>query len=141
MTLDPSSPPLTRGSVRVVGTGLLGTSVGLALSVRGVDVVLHDPSPTAAALARDMGAGRLPTGDASGEPALVVVAAPPDVTAEVVEAELRRWPTAVVTDVASVKAEPLRAVTAGDVGLLTTGEHRVTGEYRVTGEHRVAGER
>ena len=48
----------TRGPVRVVGTGLLGASVGLALATRGVDVTLDDPSRTALALARDVGAGR-----------------------------------------------------------------------------------
>ena len=35
--------------VRVVGTGLLGTSLALALQARGVDVTLADTSPTAAA--------------------------------------------------------------------------------------------
>ena len=64
----------TRGPVHVVGAGLLGTSVGLALRARGVDVVLTDVSPSAAALARDLGAGRRHRpGDAP--PALVVVAA------------------------------------------------------------------
>ena len=35
--------------VRVVGTGLIGASIGLALRARGVDVVISDPSPTAQA--------------------------------------------------------------------------------------------
>ena len=45
--------------VRIVGTGLIGTSLGIALSRAGHDVILEDPSPTAVALARDLGAGRL----------------------------------------------------------------------------------
>lgn len=108
------SPVATRGPVRVVGTGLLGTSVGLALRALGVDVVLHDTSRTALAIARDMGAGRLP--EPGDEPVrLVVVAAPPDVVADVVAAELEANPDAVVTDVASVKAsvrDGLRALGA-----------------------------
>ena len=77
--------------MRIVGTGLLGTSVGLALATHGVDVVLHDPSRTALALARDVGAGR-PARPDDRPPALVVVAAPPDVTADVVRAELEALP-------------------------------------------------
>lgn len=46
------------GPVRIVGTGLLGTSIGLALSERGVDVSLADASPASLALAVDYGAGR-----------------------------------------------------------------------------------
>ncbi|GMA19572.1 hypothetical protein [Arsenicicoccus piscis] len=50
-------------TARIVGTGLIGTSLGLALRRAGWDVSLTDPSPTAAALARDLGAGswRAPT--------------------------------------------------------------------------------
>ncbi|MEH3077675.1 MAG: hypothetical protein PGN11_13575 [Quadrisphaera sp.] len=76
----------TRGPVHVVGTGLLGTSAALALRARGVETTLADPSPTAAALARDLGAGRLRQDD-DAPPALVVVASPPDVTAP------RWWPS------------------------------------------------
>ncbi|WP_306232388.1 prephenate dehydrogenase [Agrococcus beijingensis] len=94
-----------RGPVRIVGTGLLGTSIGLGLAARGVEVQLSDASPTAMALAADYGAGRAAAeGDA---PELIVVAVPPDVTAQVVAAELAAFPDAVVTDVASVKAVPL----------------------------------
>ena len=62
----------TTGPVRVVGTGLLGASVGLALTQHGVDVQLQDPSRTALALARDVGAGT-PADPTSPAPALVVV--------------------------------------------------------------------
>jgi len=120
----------TRGTIRVVGTGLLGASIGLGLRARGVDVVLADPSPSALALARDLGSGRLSTGQ-EPEPALVVVAAPPDVTAEVVALELATWPTAVVTDVASVKAGPLARVAeaGGDLSRYVPG-HPMAGRER-----------
>jgi prephenate dehydrogenase len=120
----------TRGPVRVVGTGLLGTSIGIGLAARGVDVVLADPSPSALALARDLGAGRLPA-DGDPEPALVVVAAPPDVTADVVLAELAAWPRAVVTDVASVKAGPLARVRAAGADL-----HRYVPGHPLAGRER-----
>ena len=92
----------TTGPVLVVGTGLLGTSLALALSAVGVEVQLSDTSPTSLALARDMGAGQ-PRRDGDPEPRIVVVATPPDVAAQVVVRELAAHPEAVVTDVASVK--------------------------------------
>lgn len=97
--------------VRVVGAGLLGTSVALALRTRGVDVTLVDTSPVSAALAADMGAGTV-AGPDDAPPDVVLVAAPPDVTAAVVTAELTAWPDAVVTDVASVKSRIVDAVVA-----------------------------
>ncbi|NLW13301.1 MAG: prephenate dehydrogenase [Trueperella sp.] len=91
---------LTESPVLVIGTGLLGTSIALRLRRAGVDVHLEDASPVAASLARDLGGGSIEPVD---EPTIVVVAIPPDVTAPVVRRALDRFPTAVVTDVASVK--------------------------------------
>ncbi|KQZ88230.1 prephenate dehydrogenase [Phycicoccus sp. Root563] len=116
--------------VRIVGTGLIGTSLGIALSRAGYAVVLSDPSPTACALARDLGAGSLA---AQGDPApdVVVVAAPPDVAGEVVAGELDRWPQAVVTDVASVKVAVLDRVRdlGGDLTRYV-GSHPMAGRER-----------
>ncbi len=106
----PSADRRRKPVVRVVGTGLLGTSVGLGLSAAGHRVLLADPSPTALALARDLGAGEADRGDAP--PDLVLVAAPPDVTAQVLVAELARHPQATVTDVASIKDGLREAVEA-----------------------------
>ncbi|CEA07763.1 prephenate dehydrogenase [Arthrobacter saudimassiliensis] len=103
------------GPVLVVGTGLLGTSIGLGLRSRGVDVLLTDVSPSAAAVARDIGAGRLLGEAPDAAPQLVVVAAPPDVTARLAAQALADFPDAVVVDIASVKsvvAEELRALGA-----------------------------
>ncbi|EYR64856.1 hypothetical protein N866_03375 [Actinotalea ferrariae CF5-4] len=123
------SPAATRGPVRVVGTGLLGTSIGLALRAHGVDVVLHDPSRTTAVLARDVGAGRLATDDDA--PRLVVVAAPPDVTPDVVLAELAAHPDAVVTDVASVKTAVLAELERSGADLTRyVGSHPMAGSER-----------
>ncbi|MDJ0458876.1 prephenate dehydrogenase [Pseudarthrobacter phenanthrenivorans] len=95
------------GPVVVIGTGLLGASIGLGLRGRGVPVFLSDPSPTNQAVAVDIGAGR-PLADLGGAgPQLVVVAAPPDVTADVVSKALADYPDAVVVDIASVKADIL----------------------------------
>ncbi len=124
----------TVGPVRVVGTGLLGASIGMGLRALGVDVLLHDPSPTARALARDLGAGRLPGAD-DVPPRLVVVAAPPDVTADVVAAELRAHPSAVVTDVASVKQRPLTEL-AQQLGDDHDSLRRYVGGHPLAGRER-----
>jgi prephenate dehydrogenase len=126
---DPAGPAATRGPVRVVGTGLLGTSVGLALRAHGVDVVLHDPSRTTVLLARDVGAGRPAAADDA--PRLIVVAAPPDVTPDVVRAELDAYPGAVVTDVASVKGWVLEELRRSGADLTRyVGSHPMAGSER-----------
>jgi prephenate dehydrogenase len=113
----------------VVGTGLLGTSIGLGLSSLAVDVVLDDVSPSTLALAVDYGAGRRT--EASDTPRLIVVAVPPDVVAPVVAAELARYPEALVTDVASVKAGPLVELeAAGAPTERYLGSHPMAGRER-----------
>ena len=117
------------GQVRVVGAGLLGTSIGLALSKLGVDVIMSDTSRASQALAVDYGAGRQPQD--SDSPALVVVCVPPDHTAEVVARELATFPRAVVTDVASVK-QPILAELRGLGAQLSNyvGSHPMAGRER-----------
>ncbi|WP_174150357.1 prephenate dehydrogenase [Microbacterium halophytorum] len=119
----------TSGTVRVVGAGLLGASVGHALSRAGVDVALADTSPAQLRLAIDYGAGRAA---ADGDrPSLVVVCVPPDVVADVVEAELKAFPAAVVTDVASVKLAPLVELRSRGADLTRyIGSHPMAGRER-----------
>lgn len=119
----------TSGTVRVVGAGLLGSSIGHALRSLGIDVALADASPAQLRLAIDYGAGRAAApGDS---PALVVVAVPPDVVADVVERELHDFPGAVVTDVASVKLDPLRTLRERGVDLTHyIGSHPMAGRER-----------
>lgn len=119
----------TAGPVLVVGAGLVGASVGLALRAEGVDVLLADASPAALDLAVDYGAGRRPrSGD---EPSLVVVAVPPDQIAPTVARALAHHPSALVTDVGSVKQRPLeelRALGVDDARYL--GSHPLAGRER-----------
>jgi prephenate dehydrogenase len=94
------------GPVLVVGAGLIGTSVAMALSREGVAVHLRDVDPTVAHVA----ASRAGLSDAppADDPAVVVVATPPDQLAETIAAALDDFPQATVTDVGSVKAAVLR---------------------------------
>ncbi|VEG26218.1 prephenate dehydrogenase [Actinomyces howellii] len=128
---NPSATVSTTGPVLVVGSGLLGTSLALALSAAGVEVQLEDTSPTSLALARDMGAGR-PRDPQDEEPRLVVVATPPDVAAAVVIDQLAAHPGAVVTDVASVKERVAAEVSAsaGRQARRYVGSHPMAGRER-----------
>ena len=117
------------GQVRIVGSGLLGASIGLGLRAHGVDVIVEDASPSARNLAIAYGAGRAPAADDA--PGLIVVAVPPDVTADVVAAELERYPDALVTDVASVKVAPLDELRARGADLSRyLGTHPMAGRER-----------
>jgi prephenate dehydrogenase len=100
--------------VLIVGTGLMGTSLGLALRRRGVRVHVADTDPEALAAAESLGAG---TCEPPAEPVpLAVVAVPPAATGPVVVELLEAGAAEFVTDVASVKVLPHRVVNerAGD---------------------------
>ena len=115
-----------QGSVRIVGAGLLGTSIGLGLTKLGVEVTLEDSSPANLKLAIDYGAGARAS-DAD-QPTIIVVCVPPDVTASVVTRELNSFPEAFVTDVASVKAQVLAEL-----------ENQGSDLSRYVGSHPMAG--
>src|SRR6476469_2399136 len=117
------------GPVLVVGAGLLGTSIGLALRRRGVDVALRDVNPENLRIATTIGAANRDADDV--DPVLVVVAVPPDHLAEEVAVALRST-RATVTDVGSVKGAPLAAVRClapDEVGRYV-GSHPMAGSER-----------
>ncbi|HSK55349.1 MAG TPA: prephenate dehydrogenase [Jiangellales bacterium] len=119
------TPVFPRG-VLVVGAGLLGTSLGLALRREGVAVHLRDRNPDTVAAAVARGAG-----SASPTPSqvdLAVVAVPPAATGRTVAAVLDEGVAAYVTDVASVKVLPAREVAA-----------RTATAARYVGGHPMAG--
>ncbi|GAB3668906.1 prephenate dehydrogenase [Nocardioides korecus] len=97
---------LLHGPVHVVGAGLLGTSIGLAVARAGIEVWLSDSSREHVRTASGLGAG-VPA-PASGVPQLTVVAVPPDHIADAVAAALDRG--GVVTDVGSIKSLPLAMI-------------------------------
>lgn len=120
------------GPVLVVGAGLLGTSIGLALSRHGVEVWLSDVTSENVRTASGLGAGiAAPTG---GEPALVVVAVPPALLGPEIARALTTYDAAVVTDVGSVKSEPLAHLRTHlpEAGLITryVGSHPMAGSER-----------
>ncbi len=118
------------GPVLVVGAGLLGTSIGLALRRRGVEVLLRDVNPDNVTIAVSLGAG-VPAAE-TPRVQLVVVAVPPDHLAEEIFSALTSG-DAIVTDVGSVKGAPLREVSARvDAAQLAryVGSHPMAGSER-----------
>ena len=116
------SEPLPQ-PVLIVGAGLVGTSLGLALRRHGVEVVLSDRDPAHLRTALGLGAGRAYDGGPVG---LVVVAVPPDHVGPEIARALAET-DAVVTDVSSVKTAPLSALDG------------VSGTERYVGGHPMAG--
>lgn len=117
------------GQVRIVGAGLLGTSIGLGLCKLGLDVIMEDASPANEKLAIDYGAGRATKPEDS--PSLIVVCVPPDVTGRVIAAELAAYPAAIVTDVASVKAS-----ISADLASRSADLSRYVGSHPMAGRER-----
>jgi prephenate dehydrogenase len=109
--------------VLIVGTGVLGTSLGLALRRREVEVLLSDRNAEHLRTASGLGAGHPYAGQQVG---LVVVAVPPDHVGSEVARALADT-DALVTDVGSVKTAPLRMLDG------------VSGIERYAGGHPMAG--
>lgn len=130
MTTDlPDSERPLGGPVLVVGAGLIGASVAMALAAAGVETYVSDLDPRVSHVAASRGAG------ADTEPPddvrLVVVATPPDDVGKAVLRALSAYPGAVVTDVSSVKAKPLADVQAGGVDASRyVGSHPLAGSER-----------
>lgn len=110
---EPGTAPAGRVPVStvVIGTGLIGTSVALALRARGAAVWLADHDGDALRLAVSLGAGQpLPPGGVpAGQAEVAVLAVPPAAVAAELRAAQQRGLARCYTDVASVKELPLAA--------------------------------
>jgi prephenate dehydrogenase len=113
----------------VIGTGLIGTSAGLALAGRGVTVHLVDHDPEQARTAAALGAG---TDDAPEGPVdLAIVAVPPAHVAATLADAMRRGAARGYLDVASVKGGPRRDLEALGLDLSAyIGTHPMSGREK-----------
>jgi prephenate dehydrogenase len=94
-------------SVRIVGSGLIGTSIGLGLVQRGIKVQMVDADPKAQSLAIDLVGGVIVV-----DPDLVVLAMPTSQLSAVIESENQLNLQSTFIDVGSVKSEVLLHVEA-----------------------------
>jgi prephenate dehydrogenase len=121
-----ASVPVPLGPVLIVGTGLIGTSIGLSLRRAGVEVLLDDVIPGQAIVARELGAGAVLSPD--DRPSIVVVSVPPRHAAATIARVSREFPGAVITDVTSVKGAVLQeAIALGAEPARLVGGHPMAG--------------
>ncbi|WP_190329537.1 prephenate dehydrogenase [Streptomyces venezuelae] len=116
-------------TMAVIGTGLIGTSVALAVTRRGVTVFLADRDPAAARTAAALGAGIVDP--PAGPVDLAVIAVPPSLVGAVLAEAQERGLAAAYTDVASVKAGPERAALSR-----APDPHRYIGGHPLAGRER-----
>jgi len=110
-------------TIRIVGAGLIGTSIGLALKAAGASVAFVDTDPNAQLLANDLvKAGK------SESPDLIIIATPPSAFKSAIERESTLNPEAILMDIGSVKTKPI--VEVSTIEGLT---------YRFCGTHPMAG--
>ena len=86
--------------VRIVGSGLIGTSIGLGLALKGVGVSMHDLDPRAQGLAEDLikSPSNMPVD-------LVIFATPIGALNSILNEEFDANPKAGFIDIASVKSK------------------------------------
>jgi prephenate dehydrogenase len=110
--------------VRVVGAGLIGTSIALGLANRGVSVELHDEDQRALGLAKDLLAPHMK----AGIPDLVIIATPPKTILSVLKREFSYNPQATFIDVGSVKNNLVLEVEAlTELAVRFVGSHPMAG--------------
>ena len=110
-------------SVRIVGAGLIGASIGLALKAAGASIQFVDVDANAELLANDLvKAGKFE------DPDLVIIATPPSAFKSAIEREATLNPEAILMDIGSVKTKPLLEVSTLD-GLL----HRFCATHPMAG--------
>lgn len=97
--------PKSFSQVRIVGSGLIGTSIGLGLVQRGVHVEMIDSDPKTQSLASDL----IGTHEIK-PPDLVILALPSAQLQMVLEREFQLNPNSTFMDVGSVKTEVLLKV-------------------------------
>lgn len=94
-------------SIKVIGAGLIGTSLGLQMKSQGCAVEMIDIDLNNAKLAQE-----LVKGVALDDPEMVIVCVPAAVTADVVLQMLKDYPEAIICDLASVKSNVINQVYA-----------------------------
>ena len=97
-------------SIKIVGSGLIGTSIGLALASHGVKVEMADIDPNAAKLANDLVAS-----SPAVDPEIVLYAGPSSGLISALESELEVNPNSKFIDIGSVKIKSLLEVSKSSI--------------------------
>ena len=104
--MSPKSPENGQfASIKIIGSGLIGTSIGLALANKGISVEMADIDPKAAKLANDLVASV-----AAANPEIVLYAGPSSGLKSALESEFRVNSASKFIDIGSVKTKSLLEV-------------------------------
>ena len=103
---------MTLSHVRIVGSGLIGTSIGLALALKGIGVSMQDLDPRAQGLAED-----LIKSPSKSEVDLVIFATPIGALKSVLDVEFRTNPKSAFIDISSVKSKVKVEVSTSELPL------------------------
>ena len=95
-----------KGPIKVVGCGLIGTSIALRLKEVGFSLILADENKSNLALATDL----LAIKEVVTNPELVIIATPPEHVFEVARTEFSRYPAAIFIDVSGIKSKLMNEV-------------------------------
>ena len=94
------------GTIKIVGCGLIGTSIALRLKEEGFGLILADSDARNLELAKDL----LDNSESKEEPGLIVIATPPEYVYEVALIEFAAHPDAIFIDVSGIKSKLMNKV-------------------------------
>jgi prephenate dehydrogenase len=109
MTKNPSDSGAF-SSIKIIGSGLIGTSIGLALASKGVAVEMADIDATAASLANDLVAS-----NPSANPEVILYAGPSSGLIRAIEDEFKVNSQSKFIDIGSVKTKSLLEVSGSSI--------------------------
>lgn len=113
MLASPNSSSSPR-SAHIVGAGLIGTSIGLALRNSGAQVSFEDTQTENSTLANDLvKAEAIPVPN----PELVIIATPTSVICSLVAEALDRFPDSIVIDIGGLKSKLINEIEALSVDI------------------------
>ena len=94
--------------IRIVGSGLIGSSIGLAAAAKGIAVTMVDIDPKAQTLAQDLVGAHSHEGPAE----LTIIAAPVSAISQVISEEIKQGFNLGFIDISSVKVNPVAEVSS-----------------------------
>ncbi len=95
--------------IKIVGSGLIGTSLALALAEKGHRISVQDTNPSHEKMANDLLGSRSGEGE-SGQPDLIIIATPVESVLELLREQYAQYPEARFIDISGLKSNLLLEV-------------------------------
>jgi prephenate dehydrogenase len=95
-----------KGPIKIIGCGLIGTSIALRLKEAGLPLIISDNNKQNLDLAADL----LEIKEVLSDPALIIIATPPERVFEVAREEFSTNPNAIFIDVSGIKSKLINQV-------------------------------